>query len=274
MKKTEKWAEDFIDSKAKSMLAGNIFKIQKYALHDGPGIRTTVFLKGCPLACRWCHNPEGIAPEAAPGTVEGDRLGGWRTTVPRVLEAVEKDRIFYDQSGGGVTFSGGEPTMQPDFLAGLLNGCRERGLHTVLDTCGHAPAALFGQLSRLADLVLFDLKLMDPRAHRSQTGADNGLILENFRTLAASGHPLRVRVPLIPGITDTPANLSAIAGFLRACGCTAPIDLLPFHTIADQKYRRLGKSNRMAGAAPAADAAVREACECLARHGFSASIGG
>jgi len=256
------------------MLLGRIFKIQKYALHDGPGIRTTVFLKGCPLACRWCHNPEGLSPEVASGATEGDRLGGWKTSVERVLDEIEKDRIFYDQSGGGVTVSGGEPTLQPEFLSDLLAGCRERAIHTALDTCGYAPVQQFAQLSAMADLVLFDLKLIDPQAHRTYTGADNGLVLGNFRSLAASGRPLRVRVPLVPGITDSEGNLAAVGDLMRACGCTAPIDLLPYHAIADQKYQVLAIPNRMAGTAAPSIEAVEALRGRLARQGFVTTIGG
>jgi pyruvate formate lyase activating enzyme len=256
------------------MTLGRIFKIQKYALHDGPGIRTTVFFKGCPLACRWCHNPEGIAPEVKSGTVEGDRLGGWQTTVRQVLDEIEKDRIFYDQSGGGVTFSGGEPTLQPQFLEELLAGCRQRALHTTLDTCGWAPETCFAQLADQADLVLFDLKLIDPRAHLRHTGADNRMILKNFRVLTASGKPLRVRVPLVPGITDTEENIMALSGFLHTCGCTAPLDLLPFHATAEMKYQRLGMPNPMAGVTTSTPEVVARVREHLNREGFTITIGG
>jgi pyruvate formate lyase activating enzyme len=253
---------------------GRIFKLQKYALHDGPGIRTTVFFKGCPLNCRWCHNPEGIAPEVKAGALQGDRLGGWQATVQQVLDEIEKDRIFYDQSGGGVTFSGGEPTLQPEFLGELLAGCRQRAIHTALDTCGWAPGPIFARIADQADLVLFDLKLIDPKAHRTYTGSDNRLILDNFRVLAATGRSLRVRVPLVPGITDTEDNLRVLADFLNSCGAEAPVDLLPFHAIADQKYQRLGKPNPMAGVISPSPQAVGRVCDFLNRQGFTTTIGG
>jgi pyruvate formate lyase activating enzyme len=254
------------------MRYGNIFKIKKYALHDGPGIRTTVFLKGCPLACRWCHNPEGISFQA--GDRQGDTLAGWSASVAQVVAEIEKDRIFYDQSGGGVTFSGGEPTAQPEFLEALLVACRERAIHTALDTSGWASADIFARLADLADLILFDLKIVDSEAHRIHTGQDNGPILANFAALLAGDKPLSVRLPLIADVTDSPSNIDALVALLLSGSRRPPIDLLPYHAIAGGKYERLGLSNPMADTAPPAPEAVAAVRQRLIQSGFIVTIGG
>ncbi len=256
------------------MQEGLVFKIKKYALHDGPGIRTTAFLKGCPLRCWWCHNPEGLSAE--PQTMKGDRNNkvGLKMTADHLLAEIEKDQIFYDESGGGVTFSGGEPLMQPLFLETLLNACRQRGIHTAIDTSGHAPADTFGRLANLADLVLFDLKVMNVKAHRTYTGKDNSLILDNFKALCRSATPKRVRFPLVPGITDQPANLRAVGRFMRNCGAGGQIDLLPYHRIGGQKYTRLDLDNKMSHVATMSAEAIAQAKADFEQMGFCVHIGG
>ncbi len=236
-------------------ITGTVFNIQRFSTHDGPGIRTTVFLKGCPLACPWCHNPESRAPEleiafnegrcihcgacvrsCKAGAVENRLLcvlcgecvdacpTGAREIVGRVytvdelLAEVERDRDFYQDSGGGVTFSGGEPLMQPTFLASALAACKARELHTTVDTTGFAPNATLRDVARHTDLFLYDLKLMDTERHRAYTGASNELILDNLRTLAELGSEVVIRIPLIPGITDTEENLTAIGDFVHSLG--------------------------------------------------------
>ncbi len=258
---------------------GVIFKFKRYALHDGPGIRTTVFLKGCPLRCIWCHNPEGqdFGPQEMAG---GPATGGRPITVGRTLKAtdvvseVEKDLVFYDDSGGGVTFSGGEPLAQPDFILALLQTCRKRKLHTAVDTSGFAPPEIFLAAAGLADLVLFDLKIMDPARHLRFTGVDNHKILENFQAACRDGVKMRVRVPLIPGITATADNLEQIGKFLTACRADCPVDLLLYHRIGDDKYRRLG----MVPAGPACrnleENQVNEAKRILAAYKLDVSVGG
>ena len=234
---------------------GIVFKIKKYALHDGPGIRTTIFLKGCPLRCWWCHNPEGQSPEpqpmplvAATSTDNGrGEIVGRVWTVDAPLAEIEKDRIFYDESDGGVTFSGGEPLAQPDFVAALLDACRNREIHTAVDTSGYAPESVVRDVLARADLILYDLKLMDETRHRHYTGVGNRRILENLRIAASLGPALIVRIPLIPGINDDAENLGRTAAFLSDLPALQRVDLLPFHSIADGKYRRLERENLMAG---------------------------
>ncbi len=271
---------------------GVIFDIQRFSVHDGPGIRTTVFLKGCPLRCRWCHNPEGISP--APelmffeykclfcGTCarvcpkkaisfspngEGEKVfpklerekctgcgvcaeacpsGAWhlvgkRITVGELMSVLERDEVLYDRSQGGVTFSGGEPLFQPDFLFFALQACKERRIHTAVDTSGYASPAVLTKIAPLVDLFLFDLKPMDEEEHRRYTGVSNRLIHENLRELVRLGRPVRVRVPLIPGITDTEGNIAALMAFLGEIrqGIQG-VELLPYHDVAE-KYQRLGK---------------------------------
>jgi pyruvate formate lyase activating enzyme len=266
---------------------GRVFDIKKFSIHDGPGIRTTVFLKGCPLNCWWCHNPEGQAatpelilrPERCIGcgacldvcereaiVLQGDvivthrerctacgacvdvcyaearELVGRLMTVGQVIEEIERDVVFYDQSGGGVTFSGGEPLTQPDFLRHLLRACRARSLHTTLDTCGFAPWDVLDEVRAYVDLFLYDLKLVDDARHRTFTGVSNEPILENLRRLSRRGHHIVLRVPVIPGINDDQRNLHQIGTFAAGLPSLERVDLLPYHRIGRDKYQRLGKA--------------------------------
>lgn len=223
---------------------GYIFDMKRFAVHDGPGIRTTAFFQGCPLNCPWCHNPES---RDVPGKEK--RLNGTEEiTVPELTSRLERDRIFYEESGGGVTFSGGEPLSQPHFLDALLSACRERGLHTALDTCGHAPPGGALPLLRRADLVLFDIKILSSRRHLQVCGTDNTRIMANLEGLLDSGNRLWLRFPLIPGYTDSEDNINGFEDLVRrkAHGIER-ISILPFHPAAEHKYRRLDKTNPMQG---------------------------
>lgn len=220
------------------MTTGTIFNIKKYAIHDGPGIRTTVFFSGCPLSCAWCHNPECSSSKAE------NEKGSWRTrkvTADYVMEIIEQDSLFYDESGGGATFSGGEPLLQADFLSSLLSASNRAGIHTAVDTCGLAPFSTFEQILDTTDLFLYDLKLFDESLHQTYTGKSNRQILENLKSLAALNAAIRIRIPLIPDITDTTVNLEAIARFVSDLHAPLPVDLLPYNLFAPSKYRRLNK---------------------------------
>jgi pyruvate formate lyase activating enzyme len=258
---------------------GIIFKIQKFAVHDGPGIRTTVFLKGCPLRCRWCHNPEGLISRSQPmqapaGSTAGRQTVGRTFGVEALLGEIEKDRLFYDESGGGVTFSGGEPLRQEAFLNAMLRSCRLRDLHTVVDTSGHAPRSVMEKVAPLTDLFLFDLKLMDDTAHRRFTGASNQPILENLRLLDRLGRPFRIRVPMIPGVTDGEDNLRRIADFLEPLDSLQAVDLLPYHRIGEGKYRRMGMPKPAMPPLNRGETDMDDAAAIFASRGYSVCIGG
>lgn len=263
---------------------GTIFRIKKYALHDGPGIRTTVFLKGCPLTCWWCHNPEGqcwhpepMAPKPDAGldaATPAAEIIGRRTTVEEVIREIEKDLIFYDESGGGATFSGGEPLSQPAFLQALLKACREREIHTAVDTTGYAPLGTPEALLGLVDLWLFDLKVMSESAHERYTGVSSRLILQNLRHIAAGGGRIAVRFPLVPGITDDDANIERMARLVKTLETVTRVDLLPYHAAAAGKYRRLGKENKLRGLQPPSAQRVAAVENFLTSFGLEVRVGG
>jgi pyruvate formate lyase activating enzyme len=310
---------NFAVSAESTALLGRVFNIQRCSIHDGPGIRTTVFLKGCPLSCSWCHNPEGIddAPElmiypdrclgcgvcslacpvdeggAVPAGEDWNRdrctrcgscadvcpasareLAGREVAVDELVDIVEKDRVFYEVSGGGVTFSGGEPLAQGDFLADCLLECRRRGLATAIDTCGLATRKTLLGVASLTDLVLFDLKHMDPVRHRSETGADNRVILDNLRALSESGAEVWIRIPVIPGFNDDTENIKDTGEFVAALPRKHRIFLLPYHGIADGKRSRIeGQPAASSWRAPD-DQALRAISESLERHDLEVTIGG
>ena len=227
-----------------------IFDIRRYSVHDGPGIRTTVFLKGCPLNCAWCHNPESILPQPQPikrsrilnghTRLVEEEIGRWMDS-ETVFRELERDRIFFEESGGGVTFSGGEPLSQPDFLIEMLNICSESGMRTAVDTSGYAPVEIFHSVSKHADILLFDIKTTDSAKHNAFTGVDNHLIIANLLSLTADRLTLYIRIPVIPGFNDTTRDMLNILALLKQM--KAPIirvDLLPFHRLGRQKYEALG----------------------------------
>ncbi|MFW5810116.1 MAG: glycyl-radical enzyme activating protein [Thermodesulfobacteriota bacterium] len=262
---------------------GILFNIQKYAIHDGPGIRTTVFLKGCPLACWWCHNPEGQrvaieqcepAADSSGGAIEPPETFGWAATTSEVVAEIEKDRIFYEESGGGATFSGGEPLSQARFLKSLLTACAEREIHTAVDTSGYAPHRVVTEIGPLADLFLFDLKLMDRMAHLRYTGVPNELIFENLEALVEMGKPIIIRFPLIPGFTDKEPNIRAVGQYVSTLDTVQSIAVLPYHEIAAGKYTALQLRNRMTDTRPPDEARVTEAASLLASYGLEVTIGG
>lgn len=272
-----------MDSNEACLTSGCVFKIQKYSLHDGPGIRTTIFFKGCPLSCWWCHNPESISPaietvwtrsaEAGPAQPVREELLGWEAAVDELLREVDKDRIFYEESGGGVTLSGGEPLMQPGFALELARACSEMDLHVTLDTSGHGPAEALEELLTRVDLVLFDLKLVDPEMHKRYTGLDNEVILANLARLDAANTPYRIRFPVVPGITDTAQALDGLVGTLTGLHRHPQVDLLPYHTTAEAKYARLGLSYRLQGLAPPSGEQMEAIAARMRRNGLTTTWG-
>ncbi len=266
-------------------VTGTIFDIKQFAIHDGPGIRTTVFFKGCPLDCRWCHNPESRKPEPEPVTsgrlrtfmvdANSDRRTiGCTVSSETVLKEILRDEIFFDESGGGVTFSGGEPMMQIEFLDDLLRRCRRHGLHTTVDTCGCAPWQDFDRVHGAVDLFLFDLKLMDDRLHREYTGSSNALLHDNLIKLAEIGAEIVVRIPMITGITDTESNLDAIADFLQPWPSLRRIDLLPYNKLGEDKTRRYGLERRRLTVPSQPRETLESAARRFAARGFDVKVGG
>lgn len=300
------------------MQRGLVFNIQRYSLHDGPGIRTTVFLKGCPLCCAWCHNPEGRSCHRELLVVEsrcmvcgecrrtcpfGQSLAGegvWPTrhdqcthcgacveacptgarqmvgremTVAEVMAEILKDRIFYEDSAGGATFSGGEPLTQPTFLRELLEACRARGIHTAVDTCGFGCTDHLLAAAQWADLVLYDLKLMDDARHRQHTGVSNQPILENLRALDHIHQNIWLRVPVIPGVNDDLENLEAIARFAAGLHGVRQVTLLPYHQTGVQKYRRLGSGYALDGVQPPSAGQMSRAADAFRSCGLTVQVG-
>lgn len=260
-------------------MLGTLFKIKRYALHDGPGIRTTVFFKGCPLSCRWCHNPEGIDPH--PQTISRrTSAGDVKETVGTVIgvddlmTAIEKDVLFYDESDGGVTFSGGEPLAQPKFLEAVLKACNEKDIHTVLDTSGYAPGGVLERLLPRVGIVLFDLKIMNEKRHLRFTGVPNRVILENLGRVSDSRTPVRIRVPVIPGVTDDENNVREIVRFAKTLTSIEGVDLLPFHRIGLGKYNRLGITGHLAGIAPPTPQRMNAIEALVLAAGLPVSTGG
>lgn len=301
------------------MSNGVIFDIKRFAVHDGPGVRTTVFLKGCPLRCWSCHNPESQsrdidlllkhdrcnacgeclescplhAIEAGNGSVQIDRercdrcglcadaclrdaieFAGRSVTVEQVIEEVEKDRVYYDEGGGGVTFSGGEPLYQPRFLVDLLRECARRDIATVVDTSGFASRTVVQTVAEWVDLFLYDLKLIDNVRHLQFTGATNRPILANLRWLADRGARVRVRFPLIPDINDDETNVRATGAFVASLPVSYGVDILPYHQLGVEKYQRLDRVYRLADTAVPNDGHIFNAVKILEAFGLDVTVKG
>lgn len=225
---------------------GIIFDIKRFAIHDGPGIRTTVFFKGCPMRCPWCHNPESQkkCPERVANNGKKEIIGMERS-VEEIIDEIEKEVVFYDESQGGVTFSGGEPLAQPQFLQALLKECRKRDIHITLDTTGYVSPKTFKSIIDKVDMFLYDLKIMDDKKHIQCTGVSNRPVLENLKILSKKGKKVIIRFPVIPGITDTEENIKAVGTYVSSLKNISEIDLLPYHRIAEGKYRHFKKENKM-----------------------------
>lgn len=225
------------------MTSGIVFDIKEFSIHDGPGIRTTVFLKGCPLSCMWCHNPEGQSqqPQLIRSPV-GERISGKVYTATELASLLNQQVEILRSNEGGITFSGGEPLMQTSFVSEVIELLGDA--HILLDTSGYGREADFRRLVSQSDLVFFDLKLIDAKAHRHYTGCDNELILRNLKALNDMGKPFVVRVPLVPGVTDTDQNLSNIVQTVRGLDGLLRVDLLPYNQAAGSKYEYAGMTFR------------------------------
>ena len=265
-------------------MKGLIFDIKKYAVHDGPGIRQTIFFKGCPLDCWWCHNPESrlcseeVVLEKKPldGMIftEKKTVGKWMTT-EEVMKEIEKEIIFFDESEGGVTFSGGEPLMQYDFLMDLLSACREKDIHTAIDTTGFCKEGNFIKLLGKVDLFLYDLKLMDDDLHKKYTGISNQLILKNLKSLSGTGEKVILRFPVVPGITNTRKNLNEMKDFIEPLDLgQKKISLLPYHDFGKEKYEKFNMVNRLNGIKPLEKKDLNELKSEFEKIGYDVKIGG
>lgn len=226
-------------------MTGIVFDIKRGGVKDGPGLRTSVFLKGCPLACVWCHNPESQSPAVQTAVTTGE-VCGRAMSVDAVLEEIRRDAVFYASSGGGVTFTGGEPTMQFEFLLSLSAAAKAEGIRVAVDTCGFAPRERFAALLPHVDLWLYDLKCMDAEKHRRLTGVSNELILGNLAFLDAAGAKTWIRCPLVPGLNDDDADLAALKGFTRTLRNMEKLEICPYHPIGLEKYRKFGIDCRYA----------------------------
>ena len=295
-----------------------VFNIQKFCVHDGPGIRTTVFLKGCPLNCIWCHNPESqsyekemmfskdkctrcgicgkkcnndairvtqtevqnnkekcnLCGECIDFCVNNAReIAGREYTVGELIKLIEKDRTFYEQSGGGVTFSGGEAMAQIDALEEIVKKCKERGLSVAIDTCGYAPFSSFERISDYVDLFLYDIKLMDTDLHKEYTGKGNGLIMENLVKLSERGANINLRLPLIQGINTDDKNIQSMIDFANSLRISL-VNLLPYHDIARDKYSKLNRDYKQETMEKPSQERLEEIKKLFENNNFKVKIGG
>lgn len=254
---------------------GRIFDIQRYSIHDGPGIRTIVFLKGCYLRCRWCCNPESQEFKIQTMTAAGrTKTVGQDVTVEEVMAEVQKDDAYYRRSGGGITLSGGECLFQPDFSAALLRASGECGYHTAIESTGCAPYEDIQKLLPYLDLYLMDIKHMDSDKHKRYTAQPNERILENARRIAADARELIIRVPVIPTFNNTKEEILAIAEFAASLPGVKQLHLLPYHRLGQDKYEGIGRSYTLAEIEPMTEDYMQGLLETAKRSGLQCQIGG
>lgn len=264
-------------------MKGTIFDIKHFAVHDGPGIRQTVFFKGCPLSCWWCHNPESqdINPEKFIKTnkLDGKEFKkeesiGYKISLNQLFDIIKGDKVFFEESDGGVTFSGGEPLMQSDFLYEILNVCKENNIHTCIDTTGFTSITTIKKIAKLADCFLFDIKLIDNDLHQKYTGVSVSGILKNLKWLDENNKNVVLRFPVIPEITYTEKNISDIKSFIKSLQNINQINLLPYHNISNGKYSRFKKENKMKDTKPLSDKKMLQLKSDFESTGFTVGIGG
>ena len=308
--------------RAVNVIKGTVLNIERFALHDGPGIRTAIFLKGCCLRCLWCSTPDSqnsfpemqyfaakcikskkcveVCPVKAitvsnSGEILTDRricdnyskcvkvcpsgartMAGEEMTVSQVLAEIEKDTVFYQNSGGGVTLSGGDPVVQPEFSLAILKACKERGIHTAIETCGYVKWDILDEMLKYLDLVYVDIKHMSPVEHEKLTGKRNKLILENTERIARqhTDIPLIIRVPVIPGYNDSDENIASAVKFVRRLKEVQRIELLPYHKLGVSKYTALIRDYPLADLEPPDEAHIHHLEEIVKSYGIQVQIGG
>lgn len=265
-------------------MKGIVFDIKHCAVHDGPGLRTTVFLKGCPLNCWWCQNPESI--EHYPEEIESIKKVGNRAfretdtigrylSVDEVWSEVQKDLVFYEESGGGVTFSGGEPLYQIDFLQNLLMKAKSCGVHSAVDTTGFTSRINFDSILPFTDLFLYDIKHLDDALHKKYTGVSNRIILQNLESIIAHNKEVIIRFPLIPDFNDSKEYIEDFIGFLSAYQASiSSVHILPYHENAEHKYKKLKMPFKMSGAKSFYDEELSVYKERFQSNGFNVKIRG
>lgn len=254
---------------------GRIFDIQRFSTHDGPGIRTIVFLKGCALRCRWCCNPESQSYEIETMMQNGKpKTMGRDVTVGEVLAEVLQDRPYYNRSGGGITLSGGESLLQPDFAVALLKACKENGINTAIETTGFANRDVIERFLPYLDTVLMDIKHINPDKHKEFTSQSNERILENAKLIAEKAKKLIIRVPVIPTFNDTVAEIAEIAAFASSLSRVDEIHLLPYHSMGRDKYTGLGREYTMGDIKSPTNELMEVLKQTAEQFGLKAHIGG
>ncbi len=266
-------------------MKGLIFNVKRYSVHDGPGIRVTFFLKGCPLACWWCHNPEGISPvqeSVVNNRKVGDKVfrvveeAGKYYSVGEVLTILERERVFFQHSQGGVTFSGGEPLMQHGFLEEILRACKTGGFHTAVDTSGYTPSEYLMKIIPFTDLFLYDIKHLDDQKHIEFTGVSNTGIIDNLKIVIESGKKVLLRIPVIPDKNDDPEHLARLKQFISGIRSDnlSGINLLPYHRTGLSKYSRFNIPYRMNDTRQPSKERMAGLKEYFSDLGVSVKIGG
>lgn len=254
---------------------GRIFNIQRFSIHDGPGIRTIVFFKGCYMRCAWCCNPESQRYEIETLTEGGkEKTVGKDVTVGEIMPEILSDIPYYRRSGGGVTLSGGEVLAQADFAAALLAACHENGLHTAIESAASAPYSEIEKLLPYLDLYLMDIKHMNPQKHKEYTGVSNERILENARLVAESGMNLIIRTPVIPGFNDTREEIKAISEFAKSLPGVREHHLLPYHRLGADKYAGLGRAYSFSDTEPPSEEKMQYLLSVAEESGLICKIGG
>lgn len=265
-------------------MKGIIFDIKRFAVHDGPGIRTTIFLKGCPLRCQWCHNPESIDPgiktiykQTLIGNkkISDQEIVGKEISSTDLIKEILKEKIFMEESNGGVTFSGGEPLMQADFLKEILKLCKTENIHTAIDTSGYAVQDKLAKILPFTDLFLYDLKLMDDTKHQHYANVSNKIIHENLLYLLKNDKTVRIRIPLIPEINSNNENIDDTLKYLeRMPHPVDRIDLLPFHSLSSHKYKKFRMDYKFNNTVPPTTEMISEIKDLIESRGFKVNIGG